>query len=210
MGEALALQGRLAGIALLLSVASIIVGLVVVTMQGTLRGLSAGFRGVEGVGDAASALSVMAKAGFPYTLLQLTGFGIVAVMLRNSGEGLLSTLSLAVLIFASAVSVLRGTFEGSVTVWVAEEWAATGDIPELYEPLHAWINSVFEISYLSLLVAMAGFGWGILRTELLAPWIGWLSIGWSALWIVGYVVGVGIPAIIIIYPVIYGLGLLLS
>lgn len=57
---------------------------------------------------------------------------------------------------------------------------------------------------------MAGFGWAILRTELLAPWIGWVSIGWSALWIVDDAVGVGIPAIIIIHPVIYGVGLLLS
>jgi hypothetical protein len=201
-------QGRIAGAALLVSLVSIVVGLLVVAVQGNLGGLSAGFRGIEGIGKTAVALSVMAKAGFPYILLQLVGFGILAVMLRNAGQGLLATLSFAVLVFASAVSVFRGAFEGTVTVWAAQELAATGSVPDLYEPLHAWTNEVFEIAYASLLMAMAGFGWAVLQTELLAHWVGWISIGWSVLWLLGYLFGVGIPAIIALYPLVYGIALL--
>lgn len=97
-----------------------------------------------------------------------------------------------------------------MTVWAAQQWEATGSVPEAYEPMHAWVNEAFALSYASLLVAMAGFGWAVLRTDLLAPWVGWLSIGWSALWLVGYVFSVGLPAIIVLYPLIYGISLLLS
>ena len=71
-------QGKFAGIALLLSILSIAIGLGIVVAQGRLYGLAAGFRGVEGIGQAASALSVMAWAGLPFALFQLIGFGILA------------------------------------------------------------------------------------------------------------------------------------
>jgi hypothetical protein len=210
MADVASYQARIGGVALLLSVAAIAVGFAVIAAQGRMHGLTAGFRGVEGVGEAASALSTMAKAGLPSTLLQLAGFGILAVMLRDAGEGVLSTVSFGILIFASAVMVIRPTFEGTITVWAAQEWATTGAIPDLYQPLLDWVHGVFAIAYVSLLVAMLGFGWGALRAELLAPWVGWVSIGWSAIWIVGYVFGVGLPAIIIVFPLIYGIGLLLA
>lgn len=210
MADMVSYQARIGGVALLLSVAAIAVGFGVIAAQGRMHGLTAGFRGVEGVGEAATALSTMAKAGIPSTLLQLAGFGILTVMLRDAGEGILSTLSFGILIFASVVMVIRPTFEGTVTVWAAQEWATNGALPDLYQPLLDWVGSVFAIAYLSLLVAMAGFGWGILRADLLAPWVGWVSIGWSAVWIVSYVFGVGLPAIIVLYPLIYGIGLLLA
>lgn len=203
-------QARMGGIALLLSMAAMAVGFSVIAAQGRMQGLTAGFQGVEGVGEAASALSVMAKAGIPYMLLQLIGFGILAVMLRGAGEGVLSTVSFGILVLALAVMVIRPTFEGTVTVWAAREWATTGAVPDLYQLLWDWVGSIFAIAYVSLLVAMAGFGWGILRADLLAPWVGWVSIGWSVVWIIGYVFGVGLDAIILLYPLIYGVGLMMA
>lgn len=47
-------QGRIAGAALLLSILSILAGLLIVAVQGKFQGLAAGFRGVEGIGEAAS------------------------------------------------------------------------------------------------------------------------------------------------------------
>ena len=74
---------RNAGAALLLSILSILVGLLIVATQGRFRGLAAGFMGVEGIGEAASALAVMAKAGLSFALLQVVGFGILAAQLRG-------------------------------------------------------------------------------------------------------------------------------
>lgn len=47
-----------------------------------------------------------------------------------------------------------------------------------------------------------------LRGELLTPWVGWVSLGWSLLWLVFYWV-VGIPAVILVFPLVFGIGLLL-
>lgn len=112
---------RIAGAALLLAIMSIVVGLAVVGMQGTLRRPSAGFRGIEGIGEKASALSVMGPS-------------------RSSTN--LCT---------------RGSTKSSRS------------------PISP--------------VAMAGLGWAVLRTDLLESWVGWFSIGWSALWVVGYFLG---------------------
>ena len=200
---------RIAGAALLLSILSILVGLLIVATQSKFRGLAAAFMGVEGMGEAASALAVMAKAGLPFALLQVVGFGVLAAQLQGAGEASMATVSFGLLIFALTVSSIEGTFQGSVTVWAGQQWARTGSVPEMYEALRTWINGSIQPVYIfAYLAAMAGFSWGILLAGLLAPWVGWLSLGWSIFWIVGYMV-VGIPAVIIVFPLIYGIGLLL-
>jgi hypothetical protein len=198
---------KFAGAALLASVLSIAVGLMIVAYQGNLRGLAAAFRGVEGIGSEASALSVMAKAGLVMTLAQIVGFGILAARLRGAGADAVATVSFGLVVFALAVSVLEGSFQGSVTAWAGQLWSATGSVPELYEALRVWVQSAQPVYVMASLVAMAGFGWAVLQTGLLAPWVGWVSVGWSLLWIVGYP-SVGIPGIIVVYPIIYGIGLL--
>ena len=85
---------------------------------------------------------------------------------------------------------LEGTFQGSVTAWSGRQWAATGQVPELYEAPRAWVNGTVQPVYvLAYLLAMAGFGWAALQAGLPTPWVGWASLGWSLLWLVGYRVG---------------------
>ena len=161
---------RIAGAALLLSILSILVGLLIVATQGRFRGLAAGFMGVEGIGEAASALAVMAKAGLSFALLLVVGFGILAALWRGAGEASIATFSFGFLIVALSVSSIEGTFQGSVTVWAGQQWASTGSIPEMYEALRTWINGTIQPVYIfAYLAAMAGFSLGILRTRLLAP-----------------------------------------
>lgn len=203
-----AYQGKVAGAALLLSFLSISVGFVVVIAQGKFQGLAAAFRGVEGIGEGATGLSILAQAGLPSTVFQLIGFGILAAMLHEAGEVSIATVAFGLLIFASAFFALKGSFEGDMTVWAARQWASTGSVPAMYEALHTWINNAGRVGYIALIVAMAGFGWGALRVGLLAPWVNWASIGWSLLWFLAYLVNVGFPAIILFYPLIFGIGLL--
>jgi hypothetical protein len=151
----------------------------------------------------------MAKAGLPFALLQVVGFGILAAQLQGAGEASVATVSIGLLIVALIVSSIEGTFQGSVTVWAGRQWARTGSVPEMYEALRTWINGSIQPVYIfTYLSAMAGFSLGILRAGILAPWVGWLSLGWSIFWLVGYMM-VGIPAVIIAFPLIYGIGLLL-
>ena len=199
-------QGKIAGIALLLSILSIVVGIIIVATQGKLGGLAAAFRGVEGIGEASSGLG---KAGVFMILLQMIGFGILTAVLRDAGEASISTVSFGFLILASTFSLFEVTFHADVTVWAGQQWALTGNVPELYETLRTWINvSIQQVYMLAYLSAMAGYGWVVLRTGILAPWIGSMSLAWSILWIVFAVVSGTLPAVIIVFPLIYGIGLL--
>ena len=202
-------QGALAGIALLLSFLAMMVGFAIVIVQGKLGGLAAAFRGVEGIGEAASGLSILARAGLPSMALQLIGFGVLTAMLQDSGEGSIATAAFGLLIFADIFFTLKGSFEGDMTLWASRRWARTGSSPEIYEALHVWINNLTRPGYIALIVAMAGFGWGVLRAGIMVPWAAWASIGWSLLWLLAYFVNVGFPAIILFYPLIFGIGLLI-
>lgn len=202
-------QGRVAGSALLLSILSLVFGLLIIALQGKFGGLAASFSGVEGIGEKASANLTLAKAAIPMTLLQIVGFGILSVILREKGVAIISTVSFGILLFALALTSFRGAFHGTVSVWAAELWASSGSVPELYKPLETWVGLIFEVAYIGYFVAMAGFGWGVLNTGILPSWVAWLSIGWSAIWVAGYIFHVGLPAFILIPPLIFGVALLI-
>jgi len=208
MADLVVHQGKIAGATLILSILSLGIGLVIIGIQGKFGGLAASFSGVEGFGERASALSTLAKAAIPLTLLQVVGFGILAVMLREEGEGSISTVAFGLLLLALTLTAFRGAFDGTVTVWAAEQSASSGTVPDLFEPLKAWVGFIFGVAYVGYFVAMAGFGWGVLRAGILPTWVGWASIGWSVLWVGGYVVNVGLPAFILIPPLIFGIALL--
>lgn len=108
--------------------------------------MAASILGVEGFGETPSALSTVAKAAIAMTLLQVVGSGILAVMLRESVAVSISTVSFGLLLFALALTVFRGAFDGTVTVWDAEQWASSRNIPELFEPLRAWDGFIFEVT----------------------------------------------------------------
>ncbi len=202
-------QGKIAGAALIISLLSLGIGLVIIGIRGKFGGLAASFRGVEGLGDRASALSILAKAAIPLTLLQVVGFGILAALLSEQGEASISTVSFGLMILALALTVFRGAFDGTITVWAAEQSAGSGSVPDLFESLRTWPRFIFEIAYVTYFAATAGFGWGVLRTGILPAWVGWVSIGWSVLWIGVYIFKQGLPAFILFPPLIFGITLLL-
>ena len=142
-------------------------------------------------------------------IVQLLGFALLTSLLLHTGKGYPAVPAFMAVFVASILGVLHGTFHMSIETWAAEEIARTGMIPEIYEPLETWISDSFRVGYLVHLVGMAGFGWEILRTRLLAPGVGWAVIGWSALWFIGGLAGIGAPGILFIMPIVIGVALLL-
>ncbi len=96
----------------------------------------------------------------------------------------------------------------SVETWAAQEAVQRGTIPEIYEPLEAWVSDSFRMAYIAHLLATAGFGWSILRAGFLAPWVGSTAIGWSIVWLAAYPLGLGAPGILFIMPAVISVGLL--
>lgn len=140
-------------------------------------------------------------------IVQLLGFALLARLLLGAGSERLVIPAFTLLIVAAPLFVVAGTFHMSVEIWAAEEAARTGSIPGFYEPLRAWLGS-FGVPYVANLVAVTGFGWAIVRTGFLPPWLGRLTMGWSLLWLLGSLVDVGMPALPLLMPAVIGAALL--
>ncbi len=143
-------------------------------------------------------------------IIQLLGMAMLARLLLRKGDEHLAVPALVLVVVAGFLGVLHGAHAAEVMTWAAREAALTGSFPAGYEALDLWVSSAFGVGYAIHLVGEAGFGWGVLRTRLTAPWVGWAVIGWSALWFVGYLLGAGAPAVLFVTPAIIGAALLRS
>ncbi len=205
-------ETKLGGIAFLLSVVVLASGFALIAMRGQFRGVSAAFMGVEGIGRDAIALRTLMKAIAIYGVLHVVGFGILASTLTAAGERTLALISFGLWVLASAAGVARTVFDGTVTVWAGEQWAETGIVPEIYQPLSSFTqNSFLWFAEVPWLLAAAGFGWAILRSGILPAWLGYVAIGWSAIWLVFPILfRFDLPAALALFPILFGTGMLLE
>ncbi|MGD2047849.1 MAG: hypothetical protein PVH03_00040 [Chloroflexota bacterium] len=202
---------RIAGILLISSFLILLLALIILIASGALPAFSAGLQG--SIAEKAPYAATFRRLNLLWTvgwIIQLLGFGLLARLLLRSGEEQLGVLAFIAILVSTILGLLHGTFHMSVETWAAQEAARTGSIPDVYEPLEVWIGSSFRIAYVLHLVALAGFGWGILRARLVAPRVGWVAIGWSIIWLVGYLVGAGAPGILFIMPAVIGVALLVE
>lgn len=200
---------RLAGILL---VAGLLIGLfalIILIGSGAVSAFSASLQGaLEQVAPFAATYRWLILLWAVAWIVQLLGFGLLTYLLLRSGSEQLVILAYTLILVATIFGVLHATFDMNVMLWAAQEAAQSGSIPELYEPLEAWIGNAFRLAYLVHLVGVAGFGWAILRAELLPPWVGWVASGWSVLWFAGGLIGVGAPGLLFIMPAVIGGALL--
>lgn len=202
---------RLAGILLVSSFLIPLLALIILIASGSLPAFSAGLQGsLEQMAPYAATSRLTNLLYAIGWIVQLLGFALLAQLLLRAGEEQLAILSFITILIAAILGFLHATFHMSVETWATQEAARTGSILEIYEPLDIWIGSSFRIAYVMHLIALVGFGWGILRAQLVAPWVGWVAIGWSILWLVGYLVGAGAPGILFIMPAVIGVSLLVE
>jgi hypothetical protein len=200
---------RMAGLLMLLSIAIMLGAAALIAAQGRLGGMSAAFNGVSAASGDASGLRTIARFAVPYTMAQLAGFTLLTLVLTRAGDPGLAVVGLVLLVFWSVLSAIEGGFQASVTTWAAGVAADTGRVPEFYEPLRRWINSELQPLNMAFgLTAMALFSWAALRAGVVPAWSGWVALVWSLLSFPAYYLLLGAPMIIIVTPLILGIGLL--
>lgn len=200
---------RAAGSVLVASLLIGLIALVILIASGTLPAFSASLRG--SLAETAPYAATSRRLTLLWTIgwvVQLLGFGLLTHLLLRAGDEYLAIPAFLAILVAAILGVLHGTFHMSVRIWAAQEAARIGSIPEVYEPLRAWVSDSFRVAYIAHLLATAGFGWGILRAGFLAPCVGWTAIGWSILWLAGYPLSIGAPGILLIMPAVIGAALL--
>ena len=201
-------SGRIAGTLLVLSTAIIAAEFIVVLAQGKIEGVPAAWRGVEGIREKASVFRTVAVSWAPEVLLLFLGFGMLTVHLSEAGDRAVPFLAFNLFIVYLVLAGIEDTFHSEVTAWAGEEWARTGAVPELFEPLREWINGAVQVRYMTFVNAsMALYGWGFLRTNALPRWIGWATLFWSLGWLILTVVTT-LPATFLILPLIIGVALI--
>ncbi len=192
---------------------SLLIGLLAVPimiLSGALPGFSAALQ--NALADLAPYAATFRLLNLLYTLawiVQWMGFGLLTHRLARAGAEQPAILALALLFVATITGIAQGTFHLSVQTWAAEAAARTGSAPEGYAALEVWVSSAFRLGYRAHLLAVAGFGWAIVRARLLPPPWGWAAIGVSLLLAVGALAGVGAPGLLFILPAVIGSALLL-
>jgi len=165
---------RVVGGVIIIGVLLPAIGALVASFQGNLTGLQAAFRGVESVGDTARGLATVMVFAIPGTILQLIGFALFTLVLRDGGDRAISAVAFGLLFAGLVLATVEGSFQASVTVWAGEQHARSGAVPEFFEPLRQWLNIWLQRVYVPMtLVGVAGYGWAILETGLLPRWVGW-------------------------------------
>ncbi|MEJ2599426.1 MAG: hypothetical protein P8Z00_13910 [Anaerolineales bacterium] len=200
---------RIAGILLISSFLILLLALILLITNGAFTAFAEGLRG--SLAAKAPYAALFRQLNFLWTVgwvIQLMGFGLLAwLLLRAEDESLAIPAFIAILV-AAILGVIHGTFHMTVETWAAEEAARTGTIPQVYHPISLWISDTFRIAYILQLLGTVGFGWSILRVELLAPWVGLVSIGWGIFWLFAYLAGAGAPGLLFILPAMIGVALL--
>ncbi len=98
-------------------------------------------------------------------VVTLFGLATLELTVRDAGERILGRLG--------TIAFLLGCIS-----WIVADAFALGGLPWVFE---------LERNYVVLAcLALAAYGWAILRTEVLPRWLGWTAIGWSVVWVVLY------------------------
>jgi hypothetical protein len=209
MNQAFWTDRRVAGGLLVASLLILLLALIILIASGAIPGFSAMLQGsLAQVTPYAATFRLLILLFVVAWLVQLLGLSLLTRLLARAGGEQLAILAFTLILVASILAILYSTFRMSVELWAAGEAVRTGTNPEVFEPLKAWPSSFFGVATRAYFLATAGFGLGILRTGLLARWVGWAAIGWSLLLLLVGLGGGVPPATPLIMPAVIGVALL--
>ena len=109
-------------------------------------------------------------------LLSTVGLGLLTVSLYQAGSRAVAPSALVLFALAATMFVGWATFEGTVTVWAAEETARASIVPTAYEPLLRWADVLFRLFMLLAYIAIGAVGAALLMTRAFPAWAGWGSL----------------------------------
>lgn len=94
-------------------------------------------------------------------------------------------------IMGGVLWILALNFRDTATIHAAGEAAETGSIPNWLEPLEAWAGRMFWIYMFSAYLAIAAFGWCLVRTSQgpVASWMGWFALAYGVVFALAFAGG---------------------
>jgi hypothetical protein len=144
-------------------------------------------------------------------LLTLAGLIVLGSILRDRGDRLWIELGQAAFMFGGVLWMTTIVFRATATISAAEEAASTGTVPGWFEPAFMWSNALFAVYMVLAYLAIAAYGRALLRTALVAPWLGKTHVAFGLAGAIGFVVRIPVfdpPLMIHLVPGILGVVLL--
>jgi hypothetical protein len=198
---------RVAGLLLISALLLPIFLLLVFALRGVLMDV---FSQIRGAARNSFVRDVSLSGWIAASLLSLAGLTLLTTILQGKGEGSLSMLALSAMIFATVLLVLEATIHLTFGAWAAEAFARTGEQPQLYAVVFRWASVTLQRVYVPVgYVGLMLYGWAILRTNWLPPWIGWAPVAWGGGMLVFLILSrVTLPATLLVPGVAIGITLL--
>lgn len=147
-------------------------------------------------------------------VLTLIGLGLFSLVLRNTGNYLLSVAGFLGFALGAALWVAALAFQGGVTAWAARELETTAASPPGYETLRRWADTLYLIYMLLAYSSIVVYGAAIRQPALLPGWLGWTSLVVGVLGLASVAMSIpgilSIPAGVHIIPAVIGIFLMLQ
>jgi hypothetical protein len=131
--------------------------------------------------------------GWMIPAMFLTSAGLLAVprVIGNGVAVVLATMAGIAYALGAVCWIVSLLFRLTVVPWAAGRTVADGAPPDGFLALDRWSASLYEAHMLSAYAASAVLGAAVLAGGELAPWLGWLGIGWGLTFLGGLLAAKG-------------------
>jgi hypothetical protein len=110
-----------------------------------------------------------------------------AVLLPGSGTAaVLTAMAFAIYALGAVCWMASLCFRLAVVPWAAEQTVVGGAVPEGFAALNHWAGLLYVVHMASAYGAFALLGAAVLAGGDLPAWLGWLGVGWGAVFLAGF------------------------
>lgn len=146
--------------------------------------------------------------------LNLLGTVAFSQSQASFGATLLATCASVLMTLGSVFFLINITLRWTVLHRAGERATEQGSLPENTPAMSEWAGALFTLFIVMTHGAVIVLGISLLKSGLLADWVGWLGIGWGGVILAGYTAMKGgpfsPPILVHVWPLVAGTVLLLS
>jgi len=115
------------------------------------------------------------------TIITLAGLALFTLALREAGDRFLSVLGLLAFMFGAVFWIIHLAYRLTILVGAAQELNKTSMPYPWFQLWRDWAGLLFGIYSVLAYLGIAAYGGALLKTGLLARWVGWTCLAFSLL-----------------------------
>ena len=146
--------------------------------------------------------------------ITIAGLGALAQLLADSGELIYGTVGFVLFAVGGILWLVAVAWRLTVLVLASRETEQTGSVPGGIQGWSEWFGALHSIHLLTAYVSWTLLGSGVVSSEIVPQWLGWLGVGLGVTGAAGYTAFKGgpfaPPFLAHLYPFILGIALLVS